>query len=270
MSYQNFINLENVLHSFKEFKNNTPFDHCVIDNFFKDHVARNLSKEFLDYENTNWHCYKNSIENKKTCNNWNIFPSVTYQVFTMLNDLSFIKLISDLTGLAVSGDQGLNGGGWHIHAAGGILNPHLDYNIHPKLRLQRVINLIVYLSEELEEQHGGHLGLWTNDATAKQPDKLVREVVPKFNRAIFFNTTQNSWHGLSRPLTQPEGIYRKSIAVYYLKEPDIDADPRGRALFAPTLAQRQDKKVLELIKLRSDITASQQVYKEDSSLKPSQ
>lgn len=115
-----------------------------------------------------------------------------------------------------------------MHGAGGSLNPHLDYSIHPKLPLQRKLNLIVYLSQDLKETHGGHFGLWTGE---NSPDTLVKEIAPKFNRAIIFDTTQNSWHGLSRECVAPDGIYRKSIAIYYLTDLPEHADTRSRALF---------------------------------------
>ena len=51
--------------------------------------------------------------------------------------------------------QGLNGGGWHIHANGGKLNPHLDYSMYPKLPYQRKLNIIVYLQPNWEESWGG-------------------------------------------------------------------------------------------------------------------
>jgi len=93
------------------------------------------------------------------------------------------------------------------------------------------------------------------------PGELVKEVEPRFNRAIVFNTTQNSWHGMSRKLTAPEGIYRKSLAIYYMREPVDGADPRGRALFAPREEQKGDRTVLETIRLRSDVATSCSVYR---------
>ena len=259
---ETFINLGNVVKSLENFRKNGPFSHCVVDGFFTPKVAEDLSKEFMDYDDPNWFYYKNSIEDKKACNNWHCFPPTTYKAFSHLNSENFTRLIRDVAGgiKHLYPDYGLNGGGWHMHGPGGVLNPHLDYNIHPKLGLQRVLNIIVYLSKELEEEHGGHLGLWTNNPETNQPDKLVKEIQPIFNRAVIFDTTQNSWHGISRPLTQPAGIYRKSIAIYYLQEPPADADPRGRALFAPTEAQKGDESVLQLIKLRSDVATSSDVY----------
>jgi len=56
---------------------------------------------------------------------------------------------------------------------------------------------------------------------------------------VLFDTTQDSWHGMSHGLTQPEGIYRKSITVYYLCQPVTETDQRGRALFAPAKAKKE-------------------------------
>ena len=57
--------------------------------------------------------------------------------------------------------------------------------------------------------HGGHLGLWVGDN--KKPQKLIKEISPDFNTAIIFDTTQNSWHGLSRPLELPKDILGKVL-----------------------------------------------------------
>ena len=137
-----------------------------------------------------------------------------------------------------------------MHSRGGKLNIHLDYNINPKLNLQRKLNLIVYLTEDWDTSWGGGLELWSHDEENNLP--LNREVVVDniFNRAILFDTTQNSWHGLPQPITCPEGVYRKSIAVYYMTDIPEDANPRSRALYAPTKEQENDLEVLDFIKER--------------------
>ena len=81
-----------------------------------------------------------------------------------------------------------------------------------------------------------------------------------FNKAVIFDTTQNSWHGMSRPVTCPAGQYRKSLAVYYLIDPVGEVDPRSRALFAPTEEQKGNAEIEELIKKRSDVKESVKVY----------
>jgi Rps23 Pro-64 3,4-dihydroxylase Tpa1-like proline 4-hydroxylase len=241
------------------YSNAIPIPHIVIDDFFKLEIASEISKSFPDYESDQWHVYANSIENKKTINNWNHFDSLQYQVFTELNSPLFVDLLAKLTGSTLYSDSGLHGGGLHIHAGNGNLNPHLDYSLHPKTGLQRKLNVIVYLEEGFKAEYGGHLGLW-KDGGNGQPGKLVTEVFPKFNRAVIFDTTKMSWHGLSRSLNLEEGKYRKSFAVYYLQQPEENVDPRTRALFAPREDQKDDTGVLDLIKVRSDEKSHAEAY----------
>ena len=256
------INFDEVSKALKQFKGAFPFDHCVVDNFFEYDFANTLSNEFLDYQSEKWYHYQNPIEDKKALNDWNSFPENTYNTFFKLQSDDFLSLLSEAIGKKLYVDHGLHGGGWHIHGSGGNLNPHLDYSIHPKVKLQRKLNIIIYLSKELEPKiHGGHLGLWTHNPSTNQPDRLAKEVEPIFNRAIIFDTTQNSWHGMSQPLTQPEGIYRKSLAIYYLCEPGPSAPNNSRALFAPRENQLNNEEIQRIIKLRMSADTSHQVYK---------
>ena len=229
-----------------------PFNHWVFDDFFSIERAKKLSGEFLDYDDPNWFDYNNPVENKKSLNNWYCFPPETYKVFAYLNSPEFIDILKGVTGIdKLYPDIGLHGGGWHIHKTGGKLNVHLDYSIHPKLHLQRKLNLIVYLSEDWNIEWGGSLQLWSHDEQSKKPKELVRTVDNIFNRAILFDTTQNSWHGFPEQLTCPEGVFRKSIAVYYLTDPPEGTDPRSRALYAPNENQKDDPLVLDFIQKRA-------------------
>lgn len=255
------IDYQKVKSALQSFKGNMPFDHCVIDDFFYLDFAKALERDFPSYDYDKWFYYKNPIEDKKALNDWNAFPSNTYQVFRELISNDFVSFLSQELGCTLYQDPGLHGGGWHMHGVGGNLNPHLDYSIHPKVGLQRKLNIIIYMSSDLEPEHGGHLGLWSHDSSNNTPLNLITEVQPKFNRAVLFDTTQNSWHGMSRPLSQPQGIYRKSLAVYYLTEPPIGADARERALFAAREGQRNDPKIAEIIKLRSDSANYSKVYR---------
>lgn len=259
-----YYNMPAIIKSLESFSENKPFNHCVVDDFFKYEVAKSLEQEFLSYEDAKWYCYKNAIENKKALNDWNLFPPLTYKVFRDLISQVFINTLSQAVGVPLYQDPGLHGGGWHIHGPGGNLNPHYDYSIHPKIGLQRKVNIIIYLSSELKEEHGGHLGLWAHDAVSNSPAQLVKSVQPKFNRAVIFDTTQNSWHGMCQPLVQPDGIYRKSLAVYYLTDPPHDADLRERALFAPREDQKGDKTIEELIRNRADSKKYSSFYRTDN------
>ena len=187
----------------------------------------------------------------------------TYRAFCYLNSAEFLNVLGKITGIPnLITDIGLHGGGLHFHPPGGKLNVHKDYSIHPKLRKERRLNLIVYMTPDWNAEWGGDLQLWSHDAAANKPAKPMKQVPVMFNRAILFDTTQDSWHGLPDPLKTPPGINRQSMAVYYLTEPRKGIPTRDRALFTPTPAQAGDAGVLRLIEKRSSSDTSCEVYRE--------
>ena len=233
-----------------------PFNHWVMDNFLDIKDANELSHQFIDYESSEdvVH-YQGWIAEKKTCNIWNRFPTLTYKTFSNLLSVGFVNHISTITGITpLYPDIGLHGGGWHMHGTGGNLNVHKDYSVHPKLGLRRKLNLIVYLSEDWNPEWGGAIEFWSHNEQTNRPLALEKSIDCMYNRAVLFDTTQNSWHGLPTPLTCPKGKYRKSIAMYYLTDADGDEEVRKRALFAPRKEQENDPNVLELIKERTKCT----------------
>lgn len=240
-----------------EFLSAEPFNHVVIDDFWLPEIAERLYEEFPAYDSPVWNAhYNNAIENKKACNHWDKFPKTTYSAFNFLSSdwlqdkIRFVACRPDLTM-----DFGLHGGGWHCHGEGGNLNMHLDYNIHPKLGMQRKLNIIIYLVKDWDTSYGGGLELWTHDSTTNRPKERARTVDLKFNRAVLFDTTQNSWHGLPYPLKCPPGQTRKSMAAYYLGNAPANTEQRPRALFAPREDQVNDPAIEELIRQRSSLSS---------------
>lgn len=240
-----------------------PFQHVVIDNFLSAEVAGAVANEFPSFDGPVWNEYNNALEIKKACNHWDRFPQATYQLLRYLNSDEFVAEMSKLVGEQLYADPGLHGGGWHSHATGGKLNMHLDYSIHPKIGLERRLNLIIYLQPEWQLEWGGALGFWEHDETRNAPGELATQIPCIFNRAVIFDTSQNSWHGLPNPVTCPPDKPRNSLAIYYLCEPRQSAAERGRALFAPSGEQANDLEVLELIKLRSQVQTSGSVYRQE-------
>lgn len=245
-----------------QFSESKPFNHVVIDNFFMPEIAEKLSNEFPDFNAPFVNDHNNPLEIKKTLNHWDKFPSTTYRTFSFFGRYEFIQNMQILSNIRdIWFDFGLNGGGWHMHGAGGNNNIHLDYNIHPKMGLQRKLNIIVYLTQDWNTKWGGGLELWSHDEKTIQPKKRIKTVDNLFNRAIIFDTTQNSWHGLPTTIKCPEGVIRKSIAAYFLQPAPAVTEQRGRALFAPREDQKGDKEIENLIKMRASINQSSDVYK---------
>ena len=130
--------------------------------------------------------------------------------------------------------------------------------------LQRKLNVIVYLNSQWEDDWGGELGFWSQNNEKKGPGNLVKSIKPLFNRAVIFDTSQNSWHGIIGSLKLPNEQYRRSLALYYLTEASSTSAKRGKALFAPTKDQIGDKNIEELIKKRSSVSEASTVYQKDS------
>ena len=228
-----------------------PFPHYVLDDFLEEDYALKLSEEFIDYNHPAWFVYDSPLENKKACNNWYYFPPTTYEFFQKLNSEYFVGLLSELTGVKLHADHGLHGAGWHVQGNGGRLNVHLDYSLHPKIKLQRKINFILYLTPEWNNAWGGNLELWSHDEATNLPKENVKIIENKFNRVVLFDASVNSWHGFSDTIKCPEDKYRKSIAMYYLTEPAIDTPKRNRALYSPTQEQKANTEILNMIKQRT-------------------
>jgi Rps23 Pro-64 3,4-dihydroxylase Tpa1-like proline 4-hydroxylase len=245
------INIRSLQESFLDFSVKRPFSYAVIDNFLDENLAQLIANEFPQFNSELYNGnYSNQLELKKTCNIWDRFSANTYSLFYYLNSEIFLDEISRLTGTKnLKSDPGLHGGGQHCYPAGGKLNPHLDYYIHPKLNLTRKYNLLVYLTPNWKKEWGGELGFWSVDNNGN-PLEVEIEISPMFNRAVLFDTTMNSWHGLSKNITCPSNLTRNSIAVYYLAN-ENNHSSRKRALFYPTNEQKNDKEVLNLIERRS-------------------
>jgi hypothetical protein len=78
------------------------------------------------------------------------------------------------------------------------------------MRLDRRLNLLLYLNYDWDPKWGGALELWDKDVKAR-----VKAYLPIANRVVVFTTTDTAFHGHPDPLTSPKGRYRKSIALYY-------------------------------------------------------
>ena len=223
----------------------------IIDNFLSNDTAKLISSEFPNPESDAWFSYDSPLEKKRACNNWYFFGPETYKLFSYLNSEEFLNKLKEITGIQnLYLDLGLHGGGLHMQGNGDKLNLHLDYSTHPKLKLKRKINLIIYLSEDWNPDWGGNLELWSNDCELNKPLKNFTTVDNIFNRAVIFDTSQKSWHGFPNKIKCPSDKWRKSIAVYYLTDIDEETDSRERALYHPTKEQESDIEILNLIKNR--------------------
>lgn len=108
-------------------------------------------------------------------------------------------------------DPHFNAAGLCSISSGHKLNPHVDFNWHPDLNLQRVVNMILYTNKEWKEEWGGHFEIWTLDGK-----ECVQKIIPKPNRLIFF-TAGNHMHGFTDPLNTPVDVSRFNLISMFYK-----------------------------------------------------
>ena len=189
-----------------------PFPHIVLDRLFDADVLESILRDFPDPRSMQWMQFDNPQEKKLGYSHERSTLSKTVRDF--LNDLNSFETLLWLE--ALTGIEGLipdpyfGGGGLHQIEPGGFLKVHTDFNVHPKLKLDRRLNMLIYLNKEWREEYGGHLELWDRD----QKSCRLR-ILPLFNRTVIFSTTDTSFHGHPHPLTSPPGITRKSVSLYY-------------------------------------------------------
>ena len=188
------------------------FPHTIIDNFFEEEILNTILEEFPKDIDKNGENYNNKAEKKFTLNDISKLSKTTVEFINFLNSSIFIKYLQDLTGIneILIPDPYLIGGGLHELRNDGFLNIHADFNRHPKMKLDRRLNILIYLNKDWKNEYGGQLQLWD-----KNMKKCEQNIVPTFNRMVIFSTTDSSYHGNPIKVCHSKLISRKSIAMYY-------------------------------------------------------
>lgn len=193
------------------YANAKPFPHVVFDNFFDPTLLDTVLAEFPKPGQIDWQRFDNEREIKLASAREASFGPVTRLLFYHLNSITFLQFLSEVTGIPnLISDPGFEGGGLHQIIRGGKLGVHADFNRHRDYGLDRRLNLLLYLNKDWREEYGGNLELWDRDIS-----KCESRVAPLFNRVMVFGTTDFTFHGHPDPLQCPEGMTRKSMALYY-------------------------------------------------------
>ena len=195
------------------YKKNKPFPHIIIDKFLPNNVALSLAKEFpkINQVNQKWRVHKNQNVIRYFLEDSSIFEN-NLKIFSMiLNSRKFLLFLEALTGLnSIIPDPFFMGGGAMMAGKGGFLNVHADFNYHHKLQSWRRINALFYLTPNWKSNWGGNLELWSKDKKKK-----IKEIEPKFNRLVIFNTNSQSFHGQPAEINCPNKITRNVFSAFF-------------------------------------------------------
>lgn len=197
------------------YRNAPVFPHIAFDNFIDPQAIRQAVNDFPPIRDEGWIHYVHVNEKKGGLNKRDLLPASILSIIDEFNSPRFTAWLSQLTGIpGLVPDPDLEGGGIHQIERGGFLNIHADFTAHPHKRMwRRRVNVLLYLNDNWQEEFGGHLELWEKDMS-----KAFKRVLPVLNRCVIFNTDFDSYHGHPHALTCPDGVTRKSIALYYFTE----------------------------------------------------
>lgn len=212
-----------------EYSANGPFPYIVIDNFLNidkanslHHIINELDKRdadrsFLNKNSKNeYNKYSYSTDAIVSLTNRNKIFSIMLNLFDELNSPLFLKKLEHITSINdLIADRKLVGAGIHKTYTDGYLGIHTDFNTYytDKFgRLDRRINLLIYMNKEYNDEFNGHLQLYEKQI-GSQKMKMAECISPIFNRCVIFNTSSKSLHGHPLPLCKM--LSRNSIANYY-------------------------------------------------------
>jgi len=190
-----------------------PFEYFHIDNFLKESFAEQVLNSYPSYNSAKDMGREfNALNEKKKIQitDSNLFPEPIKKLNEILLSDQFLKILSYVFNIPdLISDPELVGGGIHETEEGGRLDVHIDFNYNEESKLYRRVNFLLYFNKDWKEEYGGILDLWDKDVK-----KCYAEIMPIFNRAACFATSEYSFHGVT-PITAPKGTVRKSFAAYY-------------------------------------------------------
>jgi hypothetical protein len=199
------------------FESAEPFRHLVVDEFLDAGYCRELIRQFPGFDR------EHALNEFGEAGRKAVFQELpklgpAYRRFDqMLRSREFLSFVGELTGIPkLLYDCDYIGGGTHENLDGQELDPHIDFNYHPRTRQHRRLNLILFLNPEWAREWGGCLELHCNPWLPSDENR-IKAVVPAANRCVLFETSEHSWHGFNRIRLPPEknGLSRRSIAVYF-------------------------------------------------------
>ena len=198
-------------------------NYFIIDNLLPFTLASGVDNSFPTESQLNF--LNDNQEQKYVGVNFLKDQSIVEECIYAFQEPSVINLISEICSIPeLQGDSELYAGaGVSSMSLGCFLNPHID-NSHDRLKKSfRRLNLLYYVSRELNSDDGGQLLLYPGGIKS---DPI--SIHSRFNRLVVMRTDNRSLHAVSK-ITSKAAI-RKTISNYYFST----SSPNGHNYYHST------------------------------------
>ena len=203
-----------------------PYPHIAIDNAFSEELLSKVAEETVDVKGDDG-SFEGKHEALKTQRTAERLPFYSRNFLYAMNSRPFLQFLERMTGIkGLIPDPYFIGGGLHETKTGVYPNIHADFNHHAALNLERRLNILVYLNKDWKEEYGGSFEIW--DTPMK---KRFGQWAPVFNRFVAFSTASDTMHGNPEPVNHPDGLSRRSLALYHYTATWDDSRQKNSTIF---------------------------------------
>jgi hypothetical protein len=198
-----------------EWERAEPFPYFVLDDFLSPEKADEVMAAF-DGTADGW-VFHNHYNERKYCHSKkHLMAPAMQQLFADLESPEWLTFLEEVTGVRkLIADPTLDGSsGLHKSLPGCYLNIHREsvgHNAHADWT--RELNLLFYFNKGWKQEWEGDLELHDH-----RTQSCAKRITPFFNRMMVFRTNEIAFHGHPKKLQCPEGVVRKSLAVYYFRQ----------------------------------------------------
>jgi hypothetical protein len=149
-----------------------------------------------------------------------------YALFSYFHSTEFVRYLEEITNInGLIPDIHLHGAGYMRCGNGDSLKIHTDFNWQNDIKLNRALNLVIYLNENWEEEWNGDIQFWD-----KKNTNCVKSYFPKWGNAIMWQYDELGFHGHPNPIQCPTGQFRDGFRFFYYTSNSTNENPH-RSLY---------------------------------------
>ena len=188
---------------------NTSTSFFILDDLLPEKVALDIYK---NYPNKNIYNFNDTFRERKFtfAKLDSLENPIIDNITTTFQMDSVIEIVERITKINhLESDNSLYAGGISRMDLGHFLNPHIDNSHDAHRKKYRRLNLLYYVTPEIQESDGGNFELW--DKKVIKPLKIPS----KFNRLVVMETSKSSWHSVDHVRSN---IERCCISNYFFSK----------------------------------------------------